>query len=320
MLPQAATDFYGLQQRVNATAAAEVRRLWRKMGDDFDASWRRLAPATLDVLVTAQAEMTKAALDYVPRVLAETNLPDRPSGSLRQRSLVGVASDGRRLDTLVYGGVATTKQAVADGQSVPSALNAGGDWLDLMTKLQIADAARQAVGVMTASRRNLGGTVRVLSPPSCQRCAVLAGRFYRWSTGFDRHPRCDCVNLPSQSAGWAKSEGFLTDPMSAFRNGDIRDLTRAQTKAIEDGADIGRVVNARRGMSTASRAKRASDLRVPGTVGVGQPDLLGMLAGLPRATAASSAAVRLTPEDIYRVAGADRDKAIDLLRQWGYIT
>lgn len=319
MLPQAATEFYGLQQRVNATAAAEVGRLWRKMGDDFDTSWRRLAPATLDVLVEAQTQVTKAALDYVPRVLAETDTPDRPHGRLVQNSLVGVASDGRSLESLVYGGVIQTKQAVAGGAPVGTALQQGGDWLDLMAKLQVADAARQAVGVMMAARPNLGGTVRVLNPPSCQRCAILAGRFYRWSQGFDRHPRCDCVNMPSQNAGWAKSEGFITDPMDAFRNGEIRDLTKAQTKAINDGADISQVVNARRGMSTTAKAKRAADLRRPGTVGPGQVDLLATLSHLPHATAASAAEVRLTPEAIYRQANGDRQEAIALLTHWGYI-
>ena len=319
MLPQAATEFYGLQARVNATAATEVGRLWRKMGDDFDTSWRRLSPATLDVLIEAQRQVTDAALDYVPKVLTEVDIPDEPRGRLLPNSLVGVASDGRPLESLAYGAVTEAKTAIGAGASTTEALALGGDWLDLMAKLQVADAARVAVGVMIASRPNVGGTVRVLNPPSCQRCASLAGRFYRWSTGFDRHPRCDCVNMPSKSAGWAKSEGFITDPMDAFRNGEIRDLTRAQIKAINDGADISRVVNARRGMSPAAQAKRAADLRKPGTVGAGQPNILGYLAGLPRATAPSSAAVRLTPEDIYRMAAGDRGEAISLLRSHGYI-
>jgi hypothetical protein len=319
MLPRAAVEFYGLQQRVNATAAAEVGRLWRKMGDDFDASWARLSPAVLDVLVEAQRQVTDEALKYVPRVLAETDQPNRPHGRLNTRALVGVASDQRPLESLALGAVTEAKTAAGEGANTHAALAQGGNWLDLMTKLQVADAARQAVGVMTAVRPDLGGTVRVLNPPSCQRCAILAGRFYRWSTGFQRHPRCDCVNLPARQGRWAQAEGFITDPMDAFRNGEIRDLTRAQTKAIEDGADISRVVNARRGMSTTAQSKRAADLRMPGTVGPGQPDLLASLSHLPRATASGSAAIRLTPEDIYSVA-SDRAEAISLLRREGYIT
>lgn len=332
MLPRAATEFYGLQQRVSATAATEVGRLWRKMGDDFDSSWRRIAPAALQVLAQAQVEVASAALTYVPNVLSETGLADRPTGDLQVRSLVGRASDGRPLDSLAYGAVTEAKTAIATGATTPDALARGGNWLDLMAKLQVADAARQAVGVLTASRPNLGGTVRVLNPPSCQRCAILAGRFYRWSTGFDRHPRCDCVNLPSQSSGWAQAEGFITDPMDAYRAGQIRDLTEAQRFAIDNGADISRVVNATRGMSTTATDRSlsarqahladkkaafdaATEARRQASIAAGYPDLLATFGHLPRATNAPV----LTPEGIYRQAKT-RAEAIQLLREWGYIT
>src|SRR5690606_23965723 len=32
--------------------------------------------------------------------------------------------------------------------------------------------------------------VRMLTPPSCSRCTVLAGRWYRKNAGFARHPGC----------------------------------------------------------------------------------------------------------------------------------
>lgn len=327
MLPTAATDFYALQQRVNATTSTEVARLWRRMGDDFDASWRRQGPSILAVLREAQSQVALAALDYVPTVLAQTDIPDQPRGTVRPNAFVGVASDGRSLESLAYQSVVAAKVAVAEGASSATALDQGGNFIDLMTKLQVADAARQAVGVMTASRKNLGGTVRVLNPPSCQRCAILAGRFYRWSKGFDRHPRCDCVNLPSQSQGWAQSEGFITDPMDAYRAGHIRDLTAAQVKAISEGADIGRVVNAYRGMSTTAtesaksirlRAKLANSTPAP-AIPTGQPDLLGFLPPSVRNPVREPLVIP-TPEGIYRAANGDRDKAIDLLREWGYLT
>lgn len=320
MLPTAATDFYALQQRVNFTTANEVRRLWRSMGDDFDASWRRVGPAILAVLVEAQQVMAEAAVEYVPAVLAETDLQDRPEGDLRPGSLVGRASDGRRLDTLAYGAVTEAKTAVGAGASTATALDAGSDWIELMAKLQVADAARQAVGVLTASRKNLGGTVRVLNPPSCQRCAILAGRFYRWSQGFERHPKCDCVNLPSKSLGWAEAEGFITDPMDAYRKGHIKDITEAQAFALDNGADIFQVVNATRGMSTTAtrRAVRKSGQLASASARGVQPGMPDLLAGI-RFTPATGPAYRLTPEGIYREAAGNRDRAIALLREWGYL-
>jgi hypothetical protein len=322
MLPPAARDFYGTQQRVNAAAAREARRAWRRMGDDFDASWRRHSPAILAALIEAQQQMAEKALRYVPRVLSETDIPDRPVGDFQPDSLVGMASDGRRLDTLAYGAVTEAKTAVSNGATPEQALATGGNWLDLMVKLQVADAARQAVSIMTASRKNLGGTVRVLNPPSCQRCAILAGRFYRWSTGFRRHPRCDCVNLPSESQGWAEAEGFITDPMDAYRGGHIRDLTDAQRFAIDNGADITKVVNANRGMSTTATRRVVKIQR--GTVAPAAPGTLDLLGPLRRAQQAQGALPAaeglLTPEGIYQLANGDRDKAIQLLRDWGYIT
>lgn len=327
MLPQAATRFYAAQQEVNAAAVREVMRAWRRMGDNFDTSWRRNAPTILSVIAEAQSQMTLKAADYVPHVLAQMDVPDRPEADFVPDSLVGIASDGRRLDTLAYGAVTEAKAAIGRGASTQQALDQGGNWLELMTKLQVADAARQAVGIMTASRKNLGGTVRVLNPPSCQRCAILAGRFYRWSTGFDRHPKCDCVNLPARQADWAEAEGFITSPMDAYRQGHIRDLTDAQTKAIEDGADIGQVVNAYRGMSTTVTRRPALAQRSQERIGLGsnaprvlpgQPDLLAGIPGAQRSREVSALG-RLTPEGVYRTAKT-RDEAIELLREWGYIT
>lgn len=322
MLPQAATDFYALQQRVSKTAVNEVLRAWRRMGDNFDASWHRAAPTVLSVVVEAQAQMTKAAADYVPRVLDQTGIPDRPEGDFNPDSLVGVASDGRRLDTLAYGAVTEAKTAVSEGATPQQALNTGGDWLKLMTMVQVADAARQAVGVMTTSRRNLGGTVRVLNPPSCQRCAILAGRFYRWSQGFQRHPQCDCVNMPAERAAWAKAEGFVTDPMDAYRNGHIRDLTQAQVNAIEDGANITQVVNAYRGMSTTATrrvSKGAGSHSLdpnfkPTATSAMALEISDILASFARPTSEGI----LTPEGIYQTAKS-RAEAIKLLRDNGYI-
>lgn len=322
MLPSAATDFYATQQRVNETTVREVRRAWDRMGDDFDASWRRVAPVALAILTEAQSQMTLKAVDYVPQALEETGIANRPEGDFRPESLVGRASDGRRLDTLAYGAVTEAKAAIGNGADTAQALNSGGNWLELMTKVQVADAARQAVGVMTASRKNLGGTVRVLNPPSCQRCAILAGRFYRWSTGFLRHPRCDCVNLPAARKAWAEAEGFITDPMVAYRNGDIRDLTEAQKFALGNGADIGQVVNATRGMSTTAHRRRApgggsisTDPNFTPAVAPGAPDLL---AGIRFAEPTAAPLGALTPEGIYRTART-RDEAISMLRDWGYL-
>lgn len=321
MLPPAATDFYRSQQDVTVTVRNEVRRLWRGMGDDFDGSWRRISPAILAVIAEGQAQMALKARDYTHDVLGQLGIPDQPEGELRPRSLAGVASDGRRLDTLAAQSVVIAKVAIGEGNPTRQALNEGSEWLQLMAQLQVADAARVAVGIGAASRRNIAGHVRVLNPPVCQRCAVLGGRFYRWSTGFTRHPRDDCSMMPVQSDRFAASNDLLFDPQAAYKAGQIKDLTNAQIKALSEGADIGRVVNAYRGMSTTATTRNIKTIRPAVTpVGVqpGMPDLLGFLP--PSIRERRPNLTRLTPEGIYRQAAGNRDEAIRLLRAEGYLT
>lgn len=317
MQPQAATRFYSTQQRVNRVARLEVRRLWRKMGADFEGGWRRIAPQVLAIITEAQSAMANEASTYVPALLDSTGQPDKPEGTLAPSAFAGTASDGRRLDTLAYQAVVKSGDAYNKGATQTQALSTGGSWLDLMVQKQVADIAASAVGVMLTSRPQLTGYVRYLNPPSCQRCAILAGRWYRWSSGFQRHPHCDCVMLPAKSAGYAETEGLISDPMQAFKNGHIRDLTKAQTKAIEDGADINQVVNARRGMDTVGLFGRQTQIT---REGVTRRGLYGSRHNDPTRSPMQKEAdqARLTPETIYRIA-EDRDHAIRLLRKYGYI-
>jgi hypothetical protein len=155
---------------------------------------------------------------------------------------------------------------------------------DRLVASLIQDAGRAAESVATTVRPRIG-FVRYLNPPSCARCAVLAGRIYRWSTGFDRHELCDCTMIPTTLANPA----FVHDPVDLMREGLISGLSKADQKAINDGADFGQVVNVR--------------LRK---------------AGLHKAGRVLSRRGRLTPEGIYTLASS-RDDAIERLIAAGYV-
>lgn len=200
----------------------------------------------------------------------------------------------------------------------------------------VSDAGRSAMGVFTASRTQEVGSIRVLTPPSCARCAILAGRWYRWSDGFQRHPRCDCQMLP------ASRNESLYDPYAAYENGQIGSyrtmpdgskrfeggLTKAQRQAIDAGADINQVVNASKGLQTISFAGRRVQVTLEGTTsralaykalsarGTTTRNYLSANGSTRRKVAA---APRLSPEAIYRVSGNDRDTALRLLRINGYV-
>jgi hypothetical protein len=98
------------------------------------------------------------------------------------------------------------------------------------------------------------------------------------------------------------SGDFRTDPGEAFRERRVKGLSKADEQAIQDGADMSQVVNARRGMSVAGGRKMTRE-------GVTRRGFAGSrLQGRQR----------LMPEELYRQA-VNRDDAIRLLRLHGYL-
>ena len=170
---------------------------WDRLGPgDWDSQWPVLGGRLLALLVAGQQAAVADAAAHVPQVLGQLGIRSDPVAELVPGSLVGVASDGRELDSLLYEPVIRTRTAIAGGATTAEGLRAGRDLLIMIVQTQIADAARVAAGVGVATRPGVG-YVRMLNPPSCSRCTVLAGRFYRWNDGFLRHPRCDCRHIPA---------------------------------------------------------------------------------------------------------------------------
>lgn len=296
MLLTTASRYYAEQQDLSALAVRQLRRT-----SSVDKA--------LPLLAVYQSTAALLALEHGTEALREQDIPD----------------DGERIIPTAF--------TVTTG--APSVLDDADTQLrfDRIVAGLVGDAGRSAMGAFTASRREDVGSIRQLTSPSCQRCAVLAGRWYRWSEGFQRHPKCDCVMVPG-------GRSIATyDPNAAFERGEITDLTRAQTKAITDGADIGQVVNARRGMQTVNFAGRRIQVTTGGTTSRGFAfDRLAQRGGSVRVDAGTATRItrngpetrrvtqtvarapRLSPEAIYNVADGDRATAVRLLRANGYIT
>lgn len=160
------------------------------------------------------------------------------------------------------------------------------DWqFDRLIGSIVQDAGRAAESVSVATRERVGW-VRHLTLPSCERCAVLAGKFYRWSDGFKRHPGCDCTMVPVAE----NDDSMVYDLAELAAQGQITGLSKADLRAINDGADFNQVANAHRAR-----------------------------AGLLEAGHALARGGRPTPAGIYRMAGDDRAKALELLRRYRFI-
>jgi len=297
---QVALDHYRRRRRLVEEVARAARQTWRQVDrGDIAGSWLTLLPRLLAAVMGAQLAAAQTADDYLAAVLAEQDIDPAAEGALVPSALVGVASDGRELDTLLYQPAIAAKAALAEGATVPRAMAAGQATLDMIVRTQVADAGRVADQVALTARREATGYVRMVVGASCARCIILAGRWYRWNQGFQRHPRCDCVHIPSRES---IADDITASPRKIFESMDEaeqdRVFGRAGAQAIRDGADMARVVNARRGMYTAGglRLTREATTRR----GIGRP-------------------IRLMPEEIYRQANGNREEALRLLRLHGYI-
>ena len=307
-IPPAIEAHYALVREQEARALAVATRHWHRLGPNWIAdAWRERIPAVAAAVTDAQRTAAASALVSGALALGQQDQWAEPDGIVDPDAFAGLAADGRNLDTLLRGPAITTRTLIAGGVEPAEALAAGGRQLSMMVLTEIADAGRGAAGVQIAARPRVG-YVRMLNPPSCSRCVVLAGRFYRWNQGFLRHPRCDCKHVPTMVTDQAEAfaEGLIDDPYEAFNRmseaEQNRVFTNAGAQAIRDGADMYQVVNARRGMKYRGAFT---------TEGTSKHGWAGQIL--------RKGQKRMTPETIYRL-NPNREQAIEALRAQGYIT
>lgn len=289
---RAAADQYRRQQAIATTTTAALGKLWRRMGDEFDASWATIRPQALDLVQDGRQAAVNRALVYTSGVLVETNQRDDPIGELNASRFLDTTPDGRGVDTLLDEAVIKAKVGVGRGLTTEESLAIGGRFLTMATLTLLADTRREVFSADIIQRPSVSGYVRMLNPPSCNRCVILAGKWFRWNEGFARHPKCDCQHIPGAENVIGDQR---TDPYELFRSltpvEQERAFGRSEARAIREGADIYRVVNVsnpKRGLATAAGARK-----------YGAPS-------------------RFTVDDIYRNAGT-RTNAIRMLREEGYI-
>lgn len=258
MIPQTATQQYRRQQQVTAATVRALRRAWRQAGSDFDLAYGRLRPRLVETVQLGRAAAIHAATPYVSAVLAETRQAGVPSGAVVPATFLAAAPNGMPVQSTLDVLPIKAKQTVAAGGSVREALEHSGLWLSGVALTMLADTRRDVYQTDMVSRPQVTGYVRMLNPPSCDRCAILAGKRYLWNQGFQRHPRCDCQHIPASES---LAGDMTTDPYEYFNSLSESDQERIfgkyQAEAIRDGADIYRVTNTRmRGLGTAAGNRR----------------------------------------------------------------
>lgn len=316
--PETAVKHYRAMLRLQRSARAAAAVAWSSLSAAYlSESWDSVSPALERAVSRLQLDAATRGAGYGGNTLADQGLYEAPEAWVDPSSLAGVSSRGASLGAALYSAIPHTKGLIAGGMPERVALARGREVLQMSAATQVADAGRTAAGLDTFARPRVG-YVRMLNPPSCSRCSVLAGRFYRNNEGFQRHPRCDCVHVPTTRTEAAESEGLVHDPYAYFESlpeaAQDKTFGKAQAQAIRDGADLFQVVNARRGMSYAGVSadgsrrgqKVASDFTREGTT---RRALWG---------GANPRGKRLTPDAIY-AQGLPREETLGLLAKHGYL-
>lgn len=263
------------------------------------------------LIAAMQRLAAEAAGAGVEAMLSEQGIVAPAVAQPQPRALSGVASDGRPLETLVALFLAPETPAYQ---------------FDRMVVTQIQDAGRSGAALGIATRPAVTKYVRMLVLPSCRNCVVLAGRIYRHSEAFERHPGCDCRHIPTVES---VAGDLTTDPRTYFDSlttaEQNRIFTKADAEAIRLGSDISQVVNAHRGMQTAQVFGRHARITTEGTTRRGSA-YRAIKANHGAAQDVKLAGQRYSrtsiarpmPETLIKHA-TSREDAIRLLRIYGYI-
>jgi len=269
------------RERISEAAARASRTLWRQVDPDaIRPSWLAILARVLVIVSSGQLATARATDPWLLALLAPTG-------------------EGR-------------------GVPVAHAMARGEALLDVVTRTVIADAGRSADSVGMVARPAVTSYIRVVEGGACNRCIVLAGREYGVSKAFARHPKCHCGMEPVTR----EHKPTPVDPKDLYASMSAAErksaFGEAAVKAIDEGADIAQVVNARRGMSSAVVYGQKI---LKTTEGVTRRGIAGQrLKRFEGAGArAQSSRPRLMPEEIYKQADGDRDHAVRLLKFHGYI-
>jgi hypothetical protein len=275
-----------------------------------------MVPVVAELIADGQYEAASAADPFLAQILGGID----SEGSIVPEALAGIAADGRPLPNLLMYPAWNAVNALTRGMSLVYALASGQAFLDLLVRTQIADIGRQADLTGMIARPAVTSYIRVVEAPACSRCIILAGVEYGISEAFQRHPRCDCTMEPVTKFHRPKPaspEAMFAD-MSTEEQ--VKTFGEAGAEAIASGADMGQVVNARRGMGTATAYGHKVQATTEGITRRGfAGKRLRNFEKVPGKRYAISRTPRLMPEEIMKLAENDRELQLRLLKKHGYI-
>lgn len=326
--PEAAAHVEARRRLALATSLAS-RHMWRQVDHhNLYQSWLGLAGDVLSIVMGGQLAAAQQTGPWLAELLGTDE--DRPdSDAIVPQAFTGVDGAGRLLSGVLMAPVWTALRLVTQGRPITQAMVAGQGLLDAIVATAVADAGRAADAAAMTAKPAVTGYIRVVESGACDRCIVLAGNEYQTDKAFARHPRCHCGMEPVTREHRPKpaSPKELVAKMSDAQK--RKTFGEAGAKALAEGADIGQLVNARRGMQSATVFGRKLQITSEGTTRrgfaarrlateKGFAKTPGSRNGTETAVRMRSRTPRLMPEEIFRIAD-DRTHAVRLLRLHGFI-
>lgn len=337
--------------QVADVARARAIAQWRKVDfANLDASWAAISPTVAADVQRAQMTLAAGADAFTSNMSTQYGFAQVRSAIVPE-AFAGVDGQGRDVAGTLLGAVTTTKEAIGSGLGRVQSLEAGASYLAVIMKTLVADLGR-AADLTSSTGKGYTHYVRVVGGSACSRCAILAG-ISSGQDAFLRHVSCQCTAAPVVEQRAPK--GLHASPQDYFHSLSKEEqdqvFTRAGAEAIRSGADITKVVNARRGAdgvgysSAIGGGRRPGDARgvfvkttigyrpngqavqvyttTEGTTARGQFGKAQLrTSDIRRAAGArytSISRVRLMPESIVEIAGSDLQLRQAFLRDAGYI-
>ncbi|WP_134663988.1 hypothetical protein [Amycolatopsis sp. CFH S0078] len=332
-------DHQDVTQTAVRRAANEVQRAWREVAPDRlpGVYPTAILPVFVSAVTAGQIYAAALADPFVGQALSGTD--ESAAASVLPASFGGVTAGGMSVEWLAGALHVWLLENLLGGASTMDVHQAGLRRALTYVSTEINDAGRSAVQVAETAHPGAAGHERVVKLPACDRCVVLAGKFYRYSTGFLRHPRCDCTMVPVSREEWrdGRPENEPTALFHAMSEAEQnRRFGTANAEVIRMGGDISQVVNARRGMATVKVFGRNMQITTTGTTKRAlyggyeiRPDGSlrrrsdAELAKEPGRRYRTTKAPRLTPGEIFRLGdefGWGRDELVRQLRRYAYLT
>ncbi|GAA2658023.1 MULTISPECIES: hypothetical protein [Actinosynnema] len=309
------------QQRIVRAAVDQAQAAWRQLDPRAaSASWvEQVRPQVVDAVRQAQHEAAALAPLYVAGTLAAARAVSAPLAQLVSAAFAGLAANGLLLEALLDFAFGYYRRARAADLPHTDASGIGLARLLTQVATETADAGRLALHVASVVEPEVAGYERVVVLPACGRCVLLSGRLYRHTTGFLRHPRCDCTMRPVTAEQWREG-GTSHSPNALFGGMTPAQQDKAFGKggaaAIRAGADLGRVVNSRRSGQVFVAGGHEFTREAITSRGVGRQ--LGALTKSGGGRYRRSQISRPTAAQLVNALGTDEAELIRQLKRFGY--